>query len=104
MVQSLARGSAWICRHDDGALHHVGIRLDEVLHHAEPIHARHHQIEDDGIEGLRSIQLLDRFLPVSGFHRVEASAAEDAKHERPDGRLVIGNENTNRRGVRHRLW
>lgn len=101
MMQSLSRGCPRERRHDDGFLHHARIRVDEVLHDAEAVDPRHHEIEDDRVEELVSVEMLDRLLAVGGLDGLEAGAAEDAENERTDGRLVVGDEDAELSIFRH---
>jgi hypothetical protein len=85
-------GDVQICRHDD----HPGPRrvslLFQKMEHLKPIHSGHHQIEQD-----RSVivfrQLLDGFESIASGIDLKFLPAENACDHRPDGVVVINDEN-----------
>ncbi len=100
MVEPLPGGRPRIRRHHDGLLHHVRLRVDEVLDHAESVDSRHHQVENERIESGR-VELFDRMLSIRRLDRLKTGATQQAHDERANGVFIVGDEHARRLWFEH---
>jgi hypothetical protein len=66
--------------------------LNEVLDDRVSIHARHHEVENDGVERFL-VQSRDGLSAVGDGHGLESGAVENAADQDADGVFIVGNEN-----------
>ena len=84
-------------QHDDGDLR-AELHGAHALEHLQPVHDRHHQVEQDQV-GLQPLDRLDRLLPVARLVEVVGPDLQDAADELPQRRLVVADQD--RPSLRH---
>jgi hypothetical protein len=72
-------------QNDDGQ---VGIQLPGELHHFDPIHARHEDIQHHGVAG-GAFEQRQRLASGAGFSDAIPQHAQAARQGRPNLRLVV---------------
>ena len=80
----------------------AGIAFDRGLDHVRAVDAGHPEVGDDDVEG-ELFEELEGALAAFGLRHLEAALAEPFRHERPQRRLVVYEEEVRVRCRRH-LW